>query len=64
MPQNMSENTRVICSDYARVLNMPQCSYNISITVTKVIILESLSAQFVHPSALLPFYLFLTQVVT
>ena len=39
---------------YARVLNMLQYSYN-SITfiiVTNVIILEFLSAQFVHPDAL------------
>ena len=57
----MPENARINCSDYARVLNMPQYSYN-NIIVTNVAILEFLSARFVHPGALLPFYLFLTQV--
>ena len=42
---------------------MPRYSYNnIVIIVTTVIILEFLSARFVHPGALLPFYLFLTRV--
>ena len=36
---------------------MPQYSYN-NIILFNVIILEFLSAQFVHPGALLPFYLF------
>ena len=39
---------------------MPQYSYNNII----IIVLEFLSAQFVHPGALLTFYLFLTQVKT
>ena len=44
---------------YARILNMPRHSYNnIIIIVTNVIILEFLSARFVHPGAPLPFYLF------
>ena len=34
---------------------MPQYSYNNIIIVTNVIILEFLSAPFVHPGALLPF---------
>ena len=51
MPEN--------CSDYARVFNMPQYSYNnIIIIVTNVIMLEFLSVWFIHPGALLPFYLF------
>ena len=39
---------------------MPRHSYNniIIIIVTNVIILEFLSARFVHPGAPLPFYLF------
>ena len=57
----MPENARINCSDYARVLNMLQYSYN-NIIVTNVVILEFLSALFVHPGALLPFYLFLTRV--
>ena len=43
---------------------MPQYSYNDIIIVTNFIILEFLSAQFAHPGALLPFYVFLTQVRT
>ena len=43
---------------------MPQYSYNINIIVTNVITLEFLSAQFVYPGTLLPFYLFLTRVRT
>ena len=43
----------------ARVLNMPPYSYNnYFIIVTNAIILRFLSARFVHPVALLPFYLF------
>ena len=53
---NVSEYAGINCSDYARVLNMPRYSYNI-IIVTNVT-LEFLSAQFVHPGALLPFHLF------
>ena len=38
---------------------MPQYSYNnIIIIVTNVIMLEFLSVWFIHPGALLPFYLF------
>ena len=56
---NILENAWINCSDYTSLLNMPQCSCNnIIIIVTNVIILEFLSAQFVHPGALLPFYLF------
>ena len=45
---------------YARILNMLRHSYDniIIIIVTNVIILEFLSARFVHPGAPLPFYLF------
>ena len=40
---------------------MLQFSYNnITIMVNNVITLEYLSARFVHPRALLPFYIFLT----
>ena len=40
-------------SQYARILHMPQYSYNnIIIIVTNVIILEFLSARFVHPGTL------------
>ena len=45
-------------SDYARVLNMSLYSYNNIIIVTKVAILQFLSARFVHPGALLTFYFF------
>ena len=55
-------NAWINCSDYARVLNMPWYGYNI--IVTNVITLEFLSARFVHPGALLPFYLFLKRVRT
>ena len=52
-------------SGYARVLDMLRQSYDhIIIIVTNVIILEFLSAQCVHPGALLPLYLFLTPVRT
>ena len=38
------------CSDYATVLNVPRYSYNnIIIITTNVIILELMSARFVHP---------------
>ena len=37
---------------------MPQYSYNIISIATNVIMLEFLSAQCIHPGALLPFYLF------
>ena len=55
---NIPENPWINCSDYARVLNMPQYSYNNIIIVTNVIMLEFLSARFTHPGALLPLYLF------
>ena len=35
---------------------------NIIIIIVNVVILKFLSARFVHPDALLPFYLFLTRV--
>ena len=46
---------------YAKVLNMLGYSYNgIAISITNVIILESLSARFVHPATpqptILPFF--------
>ena len=43
---------------------MPRYSYNNIIIVTNVTILEFLSARFVQPGALLPFYPFLTRVRT
>ena len=56
---NMSENAWINCSDYVKVLHMPRYSYNnIIIIVTNVILLEFLSASFVHPGALIPFPLF------
>ena len=62
MSLNMPENALKNCSDYVRVFNMPLYSYNnIIIIVTNVIILEFLSAQFVHPGSLLPFYFFNTR---
>ena len=52
-------------SYYDRVLNGPRYSYNsLIIIVTNIIILKFLYARFVHPGALLPFYLFLTWVRT
>ena len=54
---NMPENAWINCSGYVRFLNMARYSCNnISIIVTNVIMLEFLSARFVH--ALLPYYLF------
>ena len=54
--------------DNARVLSIPGYSYNNIIIIIIIIItnvmLEFLSARFIHPVALLPFYLFLTQVRT
>ena len=35
-------------SDYASVLNMPEYNYNNIIIVTSVIMLELLSARFIH----------------
>ena len=64
MSLNMPEKARINCSDYARVLNMQRYSYNIIIIVTNVITLEFLSAWFIHPVTLPPFYLFLTWVRT
>ena len=62
---NVPENAWIDCSDNAMVLIMPRYSYNnIIIIVTNVIILEFFSARFVHPGALLPFYLFSTRVRT
>ena len=54
---NMPENAWKKTSDYARVLNMLQYGYN-NIIVTNVIMLEFLSARFIHQGTLLPFYLF------
>ena len=44
MSLNMPENVSINCSDYARVLNMAQHSYNNIIIIVTVIILEFLSA--------------------
>ena len=50
---------------YVRAINMLQYGYyNTIIMVMNVTILEFLSARFVHPGALLPFYHFLKQVRT
>ena len=46
------------CSDYARVLNMLQYSYNNIIIIVTNVILELLPARFAHSGVLLPFYLF------
>ena len=54
----MPENAWINCFDNATVLNMPWCIYNDIIIVTNVIMLEFLSAQFIHTVALLPFYIF------
>ena len=48
----MPENACINCSDYARIPNILQYSYNNIIIVTYVTILEFLSAQFIHPGAL------------
>ena len=40
-------------ADYARIVNMPQCSHNKIITFVTVIFLEFLSARFEHSGALL-----------
>ena len=63
---SIPKNSWINCSHPARVLNTPRYSYNniIFIIVTNIIVLEFLSAQFVHPGALLLFYLFLTWVRT
>ena len=55
---NMPENTLINCSVYARVLNVPLYSYNNITIVINVTILTFLSAGFVHPGSLLPFYHF------
>ena len=55
MSLSMPENAWINCSEYARVLNISQYSYNGIIVVPNVIVLEFLSARFVHPVALLPF---------
>ena len=49
-------------ADYARILNVPQNSYNKIVTIVTVIMLEFFSARFENPGALLVFYLFLTRV--
>ena len=57
------KNAWINCSDYAIFLNMRQYSYNNIINiVTNVIMLEFSSAQFIHPVALLQFYLFLHEL--
>ena len=58
MSLNMSENAWINCSDCTRVFSMLLYSYySIIIIVTNDIMLEFLSARFIHPVALLPFYL-------
>ena len=53
----MPENTWINSLDYVRVLNMLRYSYNDNIViVTNVIMLKFLSAQYLRPSVLLPFY--------
>ena len=64
MSPNMPKKAWIDWSGYARVLNIPQHSYNYIIIATSVIILEFLSSRFVHPGAMLPFYMFLTRVRT
>ena len=55
----MPENLWINCSDYAKVLSVPRYSYNnIIIIVTNVITLQVLSALFVHPGTLLPYFIF------
>ena len=56
-PLNMPENAWMNSSDYARVLSILLYINNISILAT-VIILEFLSARFIHLVSLLPFYFF------
>ena len=53
----MPENVWINCSDYSRVLNMPQYSYDNIVIVINVIMLELLPA-FIRTVALLPIYLF------
>ena len=60
----MPENDWINCSDYASVLDMPNIVLITLSLLYNVIILEFLSAWFVHLGTLLPFYLFLTQVTT
>ena len=43
-------------SDYARILNIPRYRYNNIIIVTNVIMSEFLSARFIPPVVLLPFF--------
>ena len=65
MPQYPLTSLNMSERGYAKVLNLPRYRYsNIFIIVTNVIMLESLSAQFLHAGAPLSFYLFLTQVRT
>ena len=64
MSLNMPENAWINCSDYARVLNMPQYCYNNIIIIVTNIMLEFLSSRFIHPGALLRISLFLTKVRT
>ena len=47
------ENAEINCSEYAKILNMPQYNNkNIVIIVTNVIVLEFLPAWFIHIVAL------------
>ena len=70
MSLNIPSNAWKNSFDYAKILNMLQYSYNniiiiiiiIIIIVTNAIILEFLSARFLHPGALLPVYHFLKHV--
>ena len=55
---NVHEHDRTNWFDYASVLNMLRYNYSNSTIVVKVIILQFLSAGFVHPGTLLEFYCF------
>ena len=53
----MPEHGRINCYEYAKVLNMPRHSYNNIMIIVTIILLEFLSAQFIHPGTP-PSYLF------
>ena len=60
----MLKNASVNCSDYVRVLNIPQYTYNniIIIIATNAIMLVFFFDLFMHPVTLLSFYLFKHQL--
>ena len=55
---SMPEHAWINCYEYAKVLNMPRYSYNNIMVIVTIILLEFLSAQFIHPGTLPPSYLF------